>query len=539
MAEAYQNRDSVDAVMSSGTNNLSAVARKRSIVNVIWNWAGVVVEAVSGLLITPLLIHELGDENYSLWILIGSMTGFFGMLDLGMRGAVGRFVAFHHAKNDSVAVQRVLSTAAVALCGVAFISLCLTAGAAWALPRVYSIPVEEVATVQWATIIVGVQLALFFVLRMFDAALWAHQRFDLLNLIDIPTCMGRAGLIALLITRGGGLVTLAWISLGAVLCNGLAKCWLTYRVSPGLQIRARFSARSMLRELVTYGFWNFIISIAGMARTNFSPLLLGKLVGLSAVGPFSIVMRLPTMAMTILSAATGVFTPVAVAIHAHEDNNKRHRLLVEGTRLSLSLALYFLALFVWLGKPLLSIWIKPEFADYWQLLVIVACGELLPMSMSVATGMILAMARHRALAQLAIAETVTGCLLATLFGSTMGLVGFVTSLAITTTIFRGVFVLGFICRVISSDPVAFVRRTFLGPLVWAALACLPLHLLVMSHSPTNWGRLFAYSSIFSAIYALAMLIGVMGIDRANKVLGIAIYRRQSCSEMHEGAKAVD
>lgn len=513
--------------------------RKSSFVNVIWNWAGVIVEAFTGLLVTPLLIHGLGDETYSLWILIGSMTGFFGMLDLGMRGAVGRFVAFHHAKNDTLAVQRVLSTAAVALCGVALVSLVLTAGAAWALPRIYSIPVEGIAAVQWATVIVGVQLALFFVLRMFDAALWAHQRFDLLNLIDIPICIGRAALIAWLVTRGGGLITLACISLAAVVFNGCAKCWFTYRVSPGLRIRPHYAAGPMLRELISYGFWNFIISVAGMARTNFSPLLLGGLVGLKAVGPFSIVMRLPAMAITILSAATGVFTPIAVAIHAHDDNKRRQRLLFEGTRLSLSFALYFLALFIWLGRPLLSIWIKPEFAEYWPLLVIIGCGELLPMSMSVATGMILAMARHRILALFAIVETVIGLILATVLGSLTGLVGFVTAIAVTTTLFRGVFVLSYICRVVSLSPVEFAKQTLVRPLACGLLVCVPLSLIVGAHSPTNWTMLVAYTGVFSVVYAVVIAYGVLGSDRAMEILGRVSGRNNSGSNAYEGVKAVD
>src|SRR5687768_12728598 len=87
------------------------MARRNLALNVLWNWAGIGTEVLTALIITPLLIRGLGDESYGLWILIGSMTGCFGMLDFGLRGAVGRFVALHQAKGDVEAVQRVLSTA--------------------------------------------------------------------------------------------------------------------------------------------------------------------------------------------------------------------------------------------------------------------------------------------------------------------------------------------------------------------------------------------------------------------------------------------
>jgi O-antigen/teichoic acid export membrane protein len=497
-----------------------APVRRNPAVNVLWNWAGVGVEAVAGFVIAPLLIHGLGDETYGLWILIGSMTGCFGMLDLGMRGAVGRFVAYHQAKNDQAAVERVLSTAAVALTAVALLSLVLTGVFAWALPRIYSIPSGQVAAVQSATIIVGVQLALFFVLRMFDATLWAYQRFDLLNLTDIPSTIFRAVLIGWLVSSGGGLITLAWISLGTVVVSGLAKCWLTFCATPGLRIRVRSAERTMLWELVGYGFWNLVIRLAALARNQLSPLLVGGIVGLPAVAPFSIVMRLPTMALTILAAATGVFAPVAVAIHANEDNARRQGLLIEGTRLGLSLALYFVALFFWLGKPLLSLWIRPDFAEHWPLLVVIGCGEVLPMAMSVATGMILAMARNRPLAYAALAETGAALCLAGSLAKHFGLLGFVIALAVLATFCRGVYVLYFACRLLSINPLKFVGQTLTTPFACVALACVPLHIASLVYPPTTWTVLVSYAALFSVLFATSVASGVIGFGRT-----IALVRR--------------
>jgi O-antigen/teichoic acid export membrane protein len=321
-------------------------------------------------------------------------------------------------------------------------------------------------------------------------------------------------LIAWLVASGRiGLVSLAWVSLAAVLVSGLAKCWCTYRHSPCLQIRPRLALRSKLAELVGYGFWNFLISVAALARTQLSPLLVGGLVGVPAVGPFSIVMRLPTMAAMILTAATGVFTPVAVAIHAHEDHARRQRLLIEGTRLSLCLALYFLALFIWLGKPLLTLWIRPDFAAHWPLLVIIGCGEVLPMTMSVATGMLQAMARHRAVAWFVAAETITALGAAALFSSWGGLIAFVTALACAATLFRGIFILTQICRVTSIGPLTFARMTLVAPVVCAAFACIPLHIVATVHPPSTWPLLFAYTTGFTALYGCVVAWRILGWNR--------------------------
>lgn len=488
----------------------SAAARPNSVINLAWNWGGVAAEALVGLILTPFLVHSLGDETYGIWILIGAMTGCFGVLDFGLRGAVGRFVAFHHARNDRAAIERVLSTAAVTLCGVALVALAGMCITAWALPWLFEIPAELVSAARWATVIVGLQLAAFFVLRLFDAALFAYQRFDILNLIDIPTIVLRAALLWWLVSAGYGLMGLAWVSLLAVVLSGLVKGWCMFRITPGMRIWPSLADRDVRRELLGYGLWNFIISAAAIARSQLSPLLIGLLIGVRAVGPFSIIMRLSTMAMTILASATSVLSPVAVAAHALDDEAGRKQLLIVGTRLSCCLALYFLTLYVCLGKPLLSLWIRADFIEHWPNLVALGCGEVLPMSMSVGNGIILAMARHRRLAALAILETVLSIGVSALVAPFFGLLGFVIVLAATATLFRGVFVLFHVCRLVAISPWEFVWRTLVGPALCSLAPFLALFLLVSVHHPGNWRELFVYTGLISVLTALVVAGGVVG-----------------------------
>ena len=53
--------------------------------NVVWNWAGMATPMLAGFVIAPFLVHRLGELRYGEWILISSMTNYFGLLDLGIR----------------------------------------------------------------------------------------------------------------------------------------------------------------------------------------------------------------------------------------------------------------------------------------------------------------------------------------------------------------------------------------------------------------------------------------------------------------------
>src|SRR5262245_42132165 len=79
--------------------------------NVGWNWAGTGTSLAVGLWTVPFLIHRLGTDTYALWILIGAITDYFGFVDLAIRHSVGRYVAFHRARDDRHAIDTTVSSA--------------------------------------------------------------------------------------------------------------------------------------------------------------------------------------------------------------------------------------------------------------------------------------------------------------------------------------------------------------------------------------------------------------------------------------------
>ena len=50
----------------------------------------IIIITLISLVLTPYLIHHLGDEHYGLWILILSALGWFNFIDLGFAYAIQR-----------------------------------------------------------------------------------------------------------------------------------------------------------------------------------------------------------------------------------------------------------------------------------------------------------------------------------------------------------------------------------------------------------------------------------------------------------------
>src|SRR5271168_3272126 len=84
---------------------------KRQILkNVGSSWSGLAVNVAVGIFLSPFILHRLGDAAFGIWILIFSVTGYYGLFDLGIRSSVVRFVSKFSATNDAENLARVINT---------------------------------------------------------------------------------------------------------------------------------------------------------------------------------------------------------------------------------------------------------------------------------------------------------------------------------------------------------------------------------------------------------------------------------------------
>ena len=209
--------------------------------NMAWNWAGMLCDATAAFLVMPFLIHRLGESSYGTWVLIGSLSSYFGMLDLGVRGSVGRYVAFHRARDDRGALNSTLGTAFVIACIAGFLTLTASLGLPSLFLRIFDIPADQVSAVRISLLLIGLNIALSFPLSLFDGILWGFQRFDILNAIDVPISVVRAVLTFVVIGYGHGIIGLASLTVLLAVISGLAKAAMSFRQDPGLRMRPRIS----------------------------------------------------------------------------------------------------------------------------------------------------------------------------------------------------------------------------------------------------------------------------------------------------------
>src|SRR6478609_3274113 len=110
--------------------------------NIVSSWAGYAVHVIVAFLLTPFVLRSLGEARYGVWALAVGLTGYYGLLDLGISGGIGQYLTRYLAEKDFERLNRTASTGFFALivCGM-LICLCAFALALGA-PFLFRIPAE-------------------------------------------------------------------------------------------------------------------------------------------------------------------------------------------------------------------------------------------------------------------------------------------------------------------------------------------------------------------------------------------------------------
>src|ERR1700730_18038944 len=146
--------------------------------NVGATWLGLLVHAAVGFFLSPFILHQLGDNAFSLWVLVFSLTGYYGVLDLGIRSSLIRYVASFAATQDENKLAKFLSTSVAFYAVVALVVLLLTAIGFFHLQSLFKMPPVLVRSSRVLFILAGVGTALSFPLGAFAAVLEGLQKFS-------------------------------------------------------------------------------------------------------------------------------------------------------------------------------------------------------------------------------------------------------------------------------------------------------------------------------------------------------------------------
>ena len=469
--------------------------------NVVSSWAGYAATLLVGFFLAPLVVHHLGTAGYGVWTLVVSLTGYCGLLDLGLRSSVLRFVVRHVAQNDHQRVNTTLSSALALLSAAGLLALVATLVLHFTF-GMFAVDPEFRSDARIALLLTGLNVAVILPLSAFSAILPSLERFDVMNTITVCGATLRAVLVVTVLKLGYGILGLATVSVAVSTGEYAAMAICAKILYPPLRVGWRLVNVASCRELFGFSLFRFVWIVSNQLIFYSDSVVIGLFLNASAITAYAIAGSLINYGRNIVSLATDTLFPAATRLDTKKDLRGLRDIYVLGTQLGLVIGLSLCIGYVCFGKMFIHLWMGEKYTTSAAILIVLTIPQFVSMSQYMSALILLGTGRHKLMAAVAVGEAVVNICLSIVLIQRMGVIGVAWGTAIPHLIVTGVILPYFTLHALEMGPGPYLRRAFLRPTMCAIPVGLISYWLAQSGGSPSWQRFGVYVIVQCVVFAL-------------------------------------
>lgn len=476
--------------------------------NVTARWITIVVELALGFLMLPFNTRYLGPADYGLWMLAASIVSYFPVLDLGYAASIDRFVAFYRARRDAQAINEVASTLFCVFAAIGVVAFAIVVVVASQVGTFFNVSADQAETGGLVMLLVGLQFTAGLPFAAYGGVVNGFQRTYLNGIVGAAVALAVAVVNVTVLLMGGGLVTLVACMTATRMLGYLAYRLNAYRVFPLLRVRASLFRRERLREVTGFSVYMLVQNIANKVNYATDPMVIAAFLTTGSVAVWTVAQRLADMVLRLTNQLNEVLFPVVVDCDSAQRNDRLRDVLVQGTRISLALALPVAGTLALLAPQVVVAWTGPVYRGAAVLLQVLAAVVLVRVGTNTASTILRGAGHHKLLAVSNVAAAALNLALSIVLIRFQGLQGVAIATLIPITARGAAILIPVACRRVGLSLGRFAMDAA-WPAIWPALISL--------------GGLAAFrDSVATSLLACAVAGAIVGIVYLALFAGLAI-----------------
>lgn len=345
--------------------------------NSIWNLSGLALPTLVALLTVPILIHSLGMEGFGIITLIGSIVGYFGVLDLNLSAGAIKYLAQFHAKQEEDKFSETFwfgcyFYGVLGLTG----SLLLYVSAEFLVDYLFYL-----ATESHPDLVLAIRLAaLGFLLSQMQSYLLvvpqALQRYDYSAQSE---CM--FGVLfniasAVIASLDGGIVGVIAVRVVISALNVIYLMMMLHHL--GIALKPRRPSRHIVHLLTRFSAYAYLSRMGSLLHQYGDKLIIGLLAGPVAVTLYTVPSQLASRLLGLTYRLSSVIYPRVSALSATGEFSQLRLLYLDSSRLVTYLNLAVLSIVILCGDKFLYYWVGAQFVETgYPILILIALAMFL------------------------------------------------------------------------------------------------------------------------------------------------------------------
>ena len=483
--------------------------------NIFSNWVAIVIIGAVAFLMTPFLIHHLGNLEFGIWMLVSSICGYSGLLEFGLRATLQRYVARFRGLNDRESLNQVFMTALLLTIISGLLIFVVMVVLAWILPGFFGLQGERRHDFSVLLVVMGLTLSVTLVSLLLKSYLCGFQRFELYNLNVVAFTVAQAIASVMVLRMGHGVVGMGAVTLALTLCFIPWDWQMVRRVDPGLRLHWRSPTAKRGKEILGFGWWMFLNSTGIRLRTYTDSLVIARVLTVALITPFSVAGRLMQYFEPAITSIASPMLPVMSELDGLRRHAELQRFFLQATKLTTVFTLLIASILVLDSQLLLRVWVGEEFASVYLLVLILLVGYVLELSQRPSVMALMALGRHRALGGWTLGEGLANLILSVYWGRKYGLVGVAWGTTIPLVVVKLTLQPWYTLRALRLPALAYIQESLARAVLVCALFLICAYTLMKMFPPLGIVGLVGMFTLQLALFGLiTWVVGLTAQERS-------------------------
>lgn len=341
----------------------------------------IALNSIYGLVIMPFVLGAIGESEYGVYKTIGAMTATISVMELGLGGTMQKYIAQYRAQREEKKAYNfsAMCTIQAAIMAIAMVAvgICLF----FTLEPVYGNTFTSMEMVRAKQIYVI--LVCYVILHIFENILFGiiagYNRFIFSNSVKLLTLLTKIliYLVILPIFKNSIAIVLTTLILEFFIIT--AEC-VYIKFALGHKVKLYTWDRAVFKETFAYTILLFIQSLIIQFNGNIDNMVIGSIIGTSAVTVYSFALQIFNMYEQCSTSVSGVILPsVTNAIYNGAKSADLENMIVKFGRVQWAVLGLALGGFVCLGKEFFMLWLGESFEDCYYLALILMIPVTFPL----------------------------------------------------------------------------------------------------------------------------------------------------------------
>lgn len=411
-------------------------------------------------IMTPIFVKNLGNYDYGIWEVIGSVLGYMGLLDIGIRPTSSRFAAYYKAKNDRKSLIGVYSTALLFMFYVSLFLFVIMVVCTFWKPDILAHHASDTTKYAFVIIVIACQVLFVFPGEIAESYLEGFQQYQLKNRITLINSILGSALIYHFINESNALFILALINACGLSIKGCIYMHLLSRPRYG-EIRFSFSAANIktLMVILHFGVKSFIQGAAYSIANASNAIILAYILNPAVIIFYSIPANLIGRIITIRMLLTHAFMPLFSQYLAEGKVDETKNWFLQGSKYITGILLLIIFGALFLGLDFIRLWIGASYAEDGKWILYLLCitntfVAINPLFNRYLTGV----GKHGYLAKINTLTAIFSITLSILLTFKLGLIGVVIG-SLLPTVLSSIAILKYTCRSIGISVSQFLKNS--------------------------------------------------------------------------------